>query len=256
MKPVNTETDIASDRAPQHHRTIDRVTSILEQVVYTPGMTFAELSRAVDAPKSSVYGFMRGLVAAGWLHQDNNRFYLGPALYGLTLASGHLRAGAVSDRDLHALHEVTGTAVFLGVQAGDDLIYVAEVGAEKLAGFAARSNIRRQLLETAGGKILLAEMPAAERDAYLRRRRADVPQLVDQFLAEFDDIVSTRVARNLLQGGTRFAMATAVRDQAGRGVAEVTLVGKTVDMTPRADELAALLLKHVDGWQGRRYSQR
>ncbi len=45
-------------REPQNHRTVDRVTRILEEVVYNPGMTFAELARALGAPKSSVYGFI------------------------------------------------------------------------------------------------------------------------------------------------------------------------------------------------------
>src|SRR2546425_5302509 len=106
-------------RVPQNHRTVDRVTRILEGVACRPGMTFAELARALDAPKSSVHGFISGLLANGWLYEQDHRFYLGPAVYGLTLASGHIRAGLVTHADLAALHEETGVAVFLGVQAGD-----------------------------------------------------------------------------------------------------------------------------------------
>ena len=58
-------TPMRTERAPQNHRTVDRVTRILEEVVYSPGMTFAELVRALDAPKSSVHGFIRGLLAKG-----------------------------------------------------------------------------------------------------------------------------------------------------------------------------------------------
>jgi DNA-binding IclR family transcriptional regulator len=251
MTAVTEEANEGTERGPQHHRTIDRVTRILEGVVYNPGMTFTELSRSVDAPKSSVYGFIRGLVAAGWLHQDNNRFYVGPAIHGLTLASGHLRAGSVTDADLHDLHEETGVTVFLGVRAGDDLIYVSEVGAELLAGFAARSNIRRRLLETAGGKALLADLPARERDAYLRRRPAEEGDLINAFMNEYDDIVRSRIARNYLHGGTRLGIATVVRDPSGNSVAEVTLVGRAADMEPRQEELEAALLKHVDSWKTR-----
>ena len=50
---------------PKNHRTIDRVTQILEEVVYHPGIGFAELARVLDAPKSSVHGFIRGLQAKG-----------------------------------------------------------------------------------------------------------------------------------------------------------------------------------------------
>ena len=57
---------VRAAREPQNHRTVDRVTQILEEVVYKPGMTFAELARALSAPKSSVYGFIQGLVAKGW----------------------------------------------------------------------------------------------------------------------------------------------------------------------------------------------
>src|SRR6516165_11026996 len=81
---------------PANHRTVDRVTQILEEVVYHPGIGFAELARALGAPKSSVHGFIRGLLAKGWLYESDRGFYLGPAVYGLTLASGRIRAGQVS----------------------------------------------------------------------------------------------------------------------------------------------------------------
>jgi DNA-binding IclR family transcriptional regulator len=241
----------AVERAPQNHRTIDRVTQILEEVVYNPGMTFAELARALNAPKSSVHGFIRGLLAAGWLYEDQHRFYLGPAVYGLTLATGHIRAGLVTDTDLAALHEATGVTVFLGVRAGDHLIYVAEAGSDTLAGFAARTNIRRSLLETAGGKALLAAMSQTERVGFLRRTRSADTPLVEQFLADFDEIRRTRIARNTLHGGARSAIATTVRNRADEVVAEVTLVGPTTQIGPRVEELSATLLEHVDRWQVR-----
>ena len=97
-----------------------------------------------------MHGFIRGLVAAGWLYEDDHRFYLGPAVYGLTLATGHIRTGLITEADLAALHEATGVTVFLGVRAGDHLIYVAETGSHTLSGFGARTDIRRSLLETAG----------------------------------------------------------------------------------------------------------
>ena len=61
---------VRSKRVPQNHRTVDRVTRILEEVVYHPGITFAELVRALNAAKSSVHGFMRGLLAKGWLYRQ------------------------------------------------------------------------------------------------------------------------------------------------------------------------------------------
>src|SRR5688572_15189930 len=89
-----------SQREPQNHRTIDRVTRILEEVVYTPGITFSELVRALGASKSSVHGCIRGLLTKGWLYEEQRGFYLGPAVYGLTLASGRSRAGQVTYEEL------------------------------------------------------------------------------------------------------------------------------------------------------------
>ncbi len=243
-------------RVPQNHRTVDRVTQILEEVVYHPGLTFAELARALGAAKSSVHGFISGLLAKGWLYEVDHRFYLGPAVYGLTLASGHIRAGLVTHADLSALHEATGLAVFLGVQAGDHLIYIAEAGADPVTGFEARSNIRRTLLETAGGKALLAERPDAERVSYLRRRSAEEAPMVHSFLEEFTEIRKTHVATNMRLSGTRFALGMAVRNPAGDAVSSVTLMGPTTQITPRLPKLRKLLVQHVESWSNRTVTPR
>jgi DNA-binding IclR family transcriptional regulator len=244
------------ERGPQNHRTVDRVTRILEEVVYSPGLTFAELVRAVGAPKSSVHGFIRGLLAKGWLHQERHRFYLGPAVYGLTLASGHIRAGLVTHQDLAALNEEAGLPAYLGVQAGDHLIYVAEAGSDPVERFDARSNIRRTLLATAGGKALLAERRDAERESYLRRRSKDEAELVDQFLDEYQAIRKTRIATNMRRGGTRFAIATTVHNPASEAVASITLVGPTAHVQPRLKKLSQILCRHVDAWSRRAMTAR
>jgi len=235
----------SADRGPQYHRTVDRVTQILEEVVYHPGITFAELARAVGAPKSSVHGFARGLVARGWLHEEGNCYFLGPAVYGLTMASGQLAVGSVSQSDLERLHKAAGATVFFGVQAGDNLIYVGVAGTDEQTGFAARSNIRRNLLETAGGKAILAAKPDNERDAYLRRRNVEDADLVSRFLSELRDIRRTKVAENYRHGGTQYALATVVRNQFGEVAGEITLVGAADELVPRKEELQEILLSHV-----------
>lgn len=238
-------------RGPQHHRTVDRVTQILETVVYQPGIRFTDLARALDAPPGSVHGFVRGLLANGWLYEQDHRFFLGPAVYALTLASGGIRAGMVYHEDLLALHEETKAAVFLGVRAGHHLVYVAEVGSEQLAGFAAQSDIRRPLLRTAGGKALLARCGAGERETFLRREMEDDPEAVEEFLAEYEEIQRTRIATHVRLNGTRFALGTAVLNRSREPVASVTLVGPTVDLQPRAGKLASLLLGKTDSWSQR-----
>lgn len=235
-------------RAPHNHRTVDRVTRILEEVVYNPGMTFAELVRVLGAAKSSVHGFVSGLLARGWLYEERRRFYLGPAVYGLTLASGHIRAGLVTHGDLADLHREAGVAVFLGVQAGDHLIYIAEAGSDQVTGFAARSNIRRSLLSTAGGKALLAAKSDAECEALLRRRRVEEGELVDAFLDEVRSIRDARVATNYRRRGAQYAIGTVVRNQLNEAVASITMVGPTAVLKPKERKLTRLLLRYADAW--------
>jgi DNA-binding IclR family transcriptional regulator len=57
---------------PAHpHRTVDRVTGILETVSLSPrGVTLAELAAALDAAKSSVQELTNGLLARGYLIEE------------------------------------------------------------------------------------------------------------------------------------------------------------------------------------------
>lgn len=236
---------------PANHRTVDRVTQIVEEVVYNPGMTFVELAKALQAPRSSVYGFIQGLKAKGWLYEMNRRFYLGPAVYGLTLASGHLRAGMVSHEHLAALHHETGVPAFLAVRAGDNVFSVAEAGSDAIADFEARTNIRRTLLATAAGKVMLACRAPAEVEAYLRSLGEEERDMVAAFLGHYAEIRRTGIATNSRLSGTRFAIAALIRNKAGEGVAAVTLVGPTDEIKPREQELKEALLRHTAEWARR-----
>jgi DNA-binding IclR family transcriptional regulator len=95
-----------------------------------------------------------------------------------------------------------------------------------------------------------------EREGYLRRRNAEEADLVDKFLAEYQEIKSTRIATNVRETGTRFAIATTVRNQSGEALAAITLVGPTADVRPRVKELGQLLLRHVDSWPQRSMTAR
>ena len=104
---------------PASHRTIDRVTQILEEVVYHPGIGFAELARALGAPKSSVHGFIRGLQAKGWLYESIRRFYLGPAIY--------IRTTRVARNTLHHGAQMALASV-VRTRAGDSVAAAVIVG--------------------------------------------------------------------------------------------------------------------------------
>jgi DNA-binding IclR family transcriptional regulator len=233
------------------HQTVTRVTRILEQVVYRPGSTYAELTRALGAPKSSVYGFIRGLLAVDWLFEDDHRLYLGPAFYSLAIASGHIRAGMVTAADLDALYREAGLTAFVGVRAGDHLIYIAEAGSNLMASFEAQSDIRRGLLTTAGGKALLAALSEPELHAYLRRRQPEEQADVDAFLEALPSIRDSKIAINVNPTRSRTGIATVIRGSHGHAVASVTLVGPTSQVLPKVEALSELLRRRVEAWHER-----
>jgi DNA-binding IclR family transcriptional regulator len=215
-------------------------------------MTLTQIVRACDAAKSSIYGFVNGLLANGWLYEEDHRYFLGPAIYALTLASGHIRAGLVTHADLLELHNATGLTVFLGVQAGDHLIYLDEAGSDTIDNFEARSDIRRPLLATAGGKALLASRPRNEIEAFLKRRTPQDASSVDAFLTEYDEIRRTGIATNVRRRGSQLAIAQVIDSKSRGALAAITLVGSRQIAEPKLAEISALLSQHIQSWVDRR----
>ena len=246
---------MVDDKPAGWHQTVTRVTRILEEVVYRPGSTYSELTRAIGAPKSSVYGFIRGLISADWLFEENHRLYMGPAFYSLAIASGHVRAGMITDADVDALYRETGLTVFIGIRAADHLIYIAEAGTNLMSNFEARTNLRRDLLTTAGGKAHLAAMPEAELETYLRSKEPEQHAEVIGFLEACTSIRETGIAVSVNNVRARTGIATLVWDSS-RPVASVTLVGPTPQVLPRLEALSTLLLERVGAWQDRTVSAR
>ncbi|EJJ28553.1 transcriptional regulator [Rhizobium sp. CF142] len=247
------KTDEERNHSP--HRTIDRVARLIEEIVYRPGMTFGELLKVTDLPKSTLHGFVEGLLANGWLYGQRDgsqhRLHLGPAVYGLILSSGKVRAGSVSNGDLYELHAKVDAEVYLGVLVGHQLVYVAEAGADPVAGFHPRNVIRRELLRSAGGKALLASQPQTWIENFLRARPSESDDLIRDFLAEARDIRATGVAHNFTQNGTRFALASVLRDSGGKPVASVTVVGPADSLVARREEIAKELLQYIARWERR-----
>jgi DNA-binding IclR family transcriptional regulator len=200
----------------------------------------------VGAPKSSVYGFVRGLLAVDWLFEQDRRLYLGPAWHSLAIASGQLRAGTVSTADLDALYRETGLTALIGVRAADQLICIAEAGRPGVL-----MSARRDLLTTAGGKALLAALPETELRAFLRRRAPQEQPAVEAFLDARPSIQESGIAVNVSQRRSRTGVATVIRGPSGQAIAPVTLAGPTAEVLPRLEKLSVLLRHRVEEWRER-----
>ena len=180
------------------HRTVDRVTGILETVSLSPrGVTLAELATALGAAKTSVAELTNGLLARGYLIEEERRFHLGPGPFILASRANKLAALSLDHAFVAELAERLACTVFVGVRVGDALIFVDYAGEESPSlTFVARTQARRPLYTSAAGKTLLANVPDDEMHRLLRLAGPDDADAVRQFLLELPEIRSRRLAFN------------------------------------------------------------
>ncbi len=146
------------------HRTVDRVVQILETVSLSPrGVTLAELAAVLDAAKSSVQELTNGLLARGYLIEEEHRFHLGPGPFILAGRANKLAALSLDHQFVAEVAEALGCTVLVGVRVGDAIVFVDHVGEESPSlTFVARAQARRPLYTSAAGKTLLANLPDDE----------------------------------------------------------------------------------------------
>jgi DNA-binding IclR family transcriptional regulator len=180
------------------HRTVDRVAGILETVSLSPGgLTMAELAEALGAAKSSIQDLTNGLVARGYLVEEEHRFYLGPGPFILAARANKLAALALDHRFVAELATALDCTILVGVRVGDAVVFTDYVGEESPSlTFVARTHARRPLYTSAAGKILLANVPDEEMFRLLDLARPEQAAEVRQFLTELPDIRARRLAFN------------------------------------------------------------
>jgi DNA-binding IclR family transcriptional regulator len=242
-------TDLASvSRMPARpHRTVDRVVEILETVsLSSRGVTLAELATALGAAKSSVQELTNGLLARGYLIEDERRFHLGPGPFILASRANKLAALSLDHKFVVEVAELLDCAVLVGVRVGDAIVFTDVVGEESPSlTFVARTHARRPLYTSAAGKTLLANVPDDEMHRLLDLAGPDQAGEVRQFLSELPEIRSRRLAFN--RGTTladAYAAATPLLAADGSMIATISAA---VDATEahRLDEIGEELKKAV-----------
>ncbi|MBB1154777.1 MULTISPECIES: IclR family transcriptional regulator [Amycolatopsis] len=236
------------------HRTVGRVTSILECVARQPGMRLHELSVALDAPKSSVFGLVKGLVSTGYLVEADGAYRLGPAL-GNLLTGGLPGIATAARPALEELRRRFGETVMLGAAVGDSLIYVDAVESEQPIRYSAPLRTRRPLYPPSAGKIFLAYWSARRREAYLKSVLPDAER-VQAAMNELDTVRAEGVALN--RGETLPDVSAAARPILvdGEVVAAIAVAGPTTRISGRLPEigeaLAGITAAVVKRWEAAR----
>jgi DNA-binding IclR family transcriptional regulator len=229
------------------HRTVDRVVAILDTVSLSPrGVTLAELAAALDAAKSSVQELTNGLLARGYLLEEEHRFHLGPGPFILAGRANKLAALSLDHQFVAALAEALGCTVLVGIRVGDAIVFVDHVGEQSPSlTFVARAHTRRPLYSSAAGKTLLANLPDDEMYRLLDLAGPEHAEAVRQFLAELPEIRSRQLAFN--RGATvpgAFVVATPLLAPDGGLIAAISAAVEDAQ-AHRLDELGEELKQAV-----------
>jgi DNA-binding IclR family transcriptional regulator len=188
------------------------------------GVTLAELAVALGAAKSSVQELTNGLLARGYLTEEERRFHLGPGPFILASRANRLAALSLDHQFVIDLAHALDCTVFVGVRVGDAIVFVDNVGEESPnLTFVARTQARRPLYTSAAGKTLLANVGDEEMYRLLDLAGPEQADQVRRFLAELPEIRSRRLAFN--RGVTfedAFAVATPLLASDGGLIAAIS----------------------------------
>ncbi|WP_161567795.1 IclR family transcriptional regulator [Pigmentiphaga sp. H8] len=156
-------------------KSADRALDLLELLASTGrAMTHAEIARRTGVPKSSLTALLHNLVGRGYIEQlqDTQQFQLGEGAYALARRGAHnrdlLRA---SEPWLQRLTHDTGESAGLSVLRNDMAERIASSQSPKAVLYSVHVGVMQPLYASSAGKVLLAWLPPAEREAYLQRVR-------------------------------------------------------------------------------------
>jgi len=230
---------------------VDRMAAVLEHVARSDqGMTLTELARAVEAPVSSIQGLVNGLVATGYLEERDRRYSLGTAPYLLNLIAGRHLVTSVDHSVLESIHAGCGMTTLLSIAVSTDVFYIDSVSREPRYDYLAKNFVRRSLIRTSAGWVLLADYTRRDLWTYLSSLPAEDEERVERFLANLDEIRETGICAGPHTSEVADGVSLAVRED-DRTVGAISIVGPEDDIEQRRGELTRLLREHRDRWESR-----
>jgi DNA-binding IclR family transcriptional regulator len=156
-------------------KSADRVLDILELLASTGrAMTHAEIGRRTNIPKSSLTQLLRNLADRGYDEpvEGSLAFRLGDGAFAVARRGAHTRELVELARPhMEQLTATTWESSGLSVLNDDMAERVCSVDSTHAVLYAMHVGVRAPLYANSAGKIFLAWMTTAEREAYFRRVR-------------------------------------------------------------------------------------
>lgn len=211
-------------------------------------LTLSEVAERVDIPRASARRALITLAALGFVAVEGRLFRLTPKV--LTLARAYLTSNpvaAVMRPIVERVSAALGEACSAAVLDGDDVVFVARATPTRIVTVGLEIGYRLPAYATAVGRVLLAGLAPAARDAYLARvapvrltertlvDRADLARAVAEAARTGISVVDGEAERGFC------SVAAPVLDARGRPVCAIHL-GLHGEAGASAERLAPLIV--------------
>lgn len=225
------------------HRTVTRVMTILEHVLSSEpnGLRLADLSELMDAPKSSIHGLCRGLIAMGYLREQSGRYLIGPAV-SMLLAAGQAAMPAAYRTAMEALTKRWGETTVLVTLVGEHLVYLAKEEPDTMVRASPPMNTRLPLWPRSSGKVFLAYMSEVKREKLLKKYFKDADER-ERVRAVLEEIREKEITSRSASGEAGIAVPVIFPNRPV--TTSLSVVGPAERMDEKRDSIAVDLLETV-----------
>ena len=229
-------------------KALQRAVSVLHAVAAEPGANASSLGRTVELPRPTVTRTLRTLADAGLVEEVNGGWMLGYELVRLARGADPFRAVIrAAGRPLDQLRDATGESALLAVPVGrTEMEIVLQLDASHIVGVTDWVGIHPPLHASSAGKLLLADLPELELDAWLADHMLQAAAIHDEMSLR-DELRRVRrrgwagIVDELEVGLT--SLSAAVRDHDGALVGMLGISGPTFRLRPsRRREVVTLVL--------------
>lgn len=220
-----------SQSDPDFMQSLARGLLVLEAFVELgPDQSIASLARHTGLPRGVVARCLHTLVMTGYVAQNEREFCVRPKVLGLARAYLSDRSlSAIAQPLLENLRDRLGESCSLGVLDGADVLYVARASRSRIMAIGLHVGSRLPAWCTSMGRVLLASLPVAEREALLPP--VPLPLRTPHTIASLEDLrtILDIIAREglalvdqELEVGLR-SVAVPVRDSKGKVIAALNV---------------------------------
>lgn len=172
----------------EHVQSLERGLAVLRAfTAEQPALTISEVAERTDLSRATARRLLLTLVELGYVSIDRREFALTDKVRQLAKPFGVSADPWEFARPyLQALTERTGESASIAVLDGSDILYVARVQTRRLMTLAIMVGSRLPAYATSKGRVLLANLPEAELEAYLAR--ASFSRHTDQTVIDADTL--------------------------------------------------------------------